>query len=588
MAYQVLYRKWRPKVFEDVAGQPQVTVTLKNELKSGRINHAYLFTGSRGTGKTTCAKILAKAINCLQPIDGDPCGECEICKGIDAGNVLDIAEIDAASNNGVDNIRSIIDEAAFTPAKAKYRVYIIDEVHMLSQGAFNALLKTLEEPPAHVVFVLATTEVHKLPATILSRCQRFDFRRIPPKDIAARLKYVAQHENINLDDDAAMLISVVADGALRDALSLLDRCMGVSSSITAQLVRTTAGLAGREHLYEITQSILQGSSQNVLKILERLYSDGKDMARLAQEIISHYRNIMLTKTMDNSTALVILSQEETQQISEQCKQMTLEQIVYAMDVLQLAIDHMGRGGDKRTELELALIKLCTPQLDDTIPALAARIAELERIVKQQPIQQAVPQPETPLQTAHATTPQPPVQSPLPQPNLQPDRVVQKPLENELPPLPNTEQPYSGTQPAEPQKEADLPQPQQPNTAVAQTQSLQEIIESAAPMTNWNEVLEVIKTYSKTIAAAFKNTTAYISGDYLLIDSTTDIPFRLLKQSAQRDKMRTAIKEVTGRVYRLGPYRNKEQEEKAEDPLTNFAQKLKDSGIEVKNTDNNKN
>ena len=222
--YQVLYRKWRPKVFADVSGQPQVTITLKNELKSARINHAYLFTGTRGTGKTTCAKILAKAVNCLNPQDGDPCGECEICKGIDEGFVMDIAEIDAASNNGVDNIRTIIEEAAFTPTKAKYRVYIIDEVHMLSTGAFNALLKTLEEPPKHVIFILATTEPQKLPVTILSRCQRFDFKRISIDDIIKRLKIICSESNIEIEDGALKIIAKMSDGAMRDAISILERC----------------------------------------------------------------------------------------------------------------------------------------------------------------------------------------------------------------------------------------------------------------------------------------------------------------------------------------------------------------------------
>lgn len=251
--YQVLYRKWRPQTFEDVSGQPQVTVTIKNELKNGRVNHAYLFTGSRGTGKTTCAKILAKAVNCLDPVDGNPCGKCENCIGIDNGNILDVVEMDAASNRKIDDIRSIIDEAQFTPAKAKYRVYIIDEVHMLTNEAFNALLKTLEEPPKHVVFILATTEVHKLPATILSRCQRFDFHRIAPEDISSRLTYVAQQENVEITNEATMLISAIADGALRDALSLMDRCIGISNQIDAKIVRDAAGLAQKDYLFDLAR-----------------------------------------------------------------------------------------------------------------------------------------------------------------------------------------------------------------------------------------------------------------------------------------------------------------------------------------------
>ena len=272
--YQVLYRKYRPSTFEDVVGQPQVTVTLKNELKSGRVNHAYLFTGSRGTGKTTCAKILSKAVNCLNLTDSNPCGECENCKGIDSGEILDVVEMDAASNRKIDDIRSIIDEVAFTPARAKYRVYIIDEVHMLTTEAFNALLKTLEEPPKHVIFILATTEVHKLPATITSRCQRFDFHRIAPKDIAYRLSVIAKAENITLTDEAALLISVIADGAVRDAISLLDRCIGIANGeVTADIVRDAAGLASKSYLFELCTCTINKNPAKALSIIDKLYGE---------------------------------------------------------------------------------------------------------------------------------------------------------------------------------------------------------------------------------------------------------------------------------------------------------------------------
>jgi len=278
--YRVLYRKYRPRVFADVIGQPQVTTTLKNELQSDRIAHAYLFTGSRGTGKTTCSKILAKAVNCLSPVNGDPCGECAICRGIEDGSVMDVVEIDAASNNGVDDIRMLREEADFTPANAKYRVYIIDEVHMLSIGAFNALLKTLEEPPPHVLFILATTEVHKLPATILSRCQRFDFHRIPPEDIADRLTYVCEQEGCTIDRDAALLIAGIADGAMRDSLSLLDQVMGQGEHITQEQVRRTAGLADKSRLIALAEGILSHDTAGAIDIVDALHRDAKDMARL--------------------------------------------------------------------------------------------------------------------------------------------------------------------------------------------------------------------------------------------------------------------------------------------------------------------
>ena len=253
--YQVLYRKYRPKVFSDVVGQSHITSTLKNEVETGKLSHAYLFTGSRGTGKTTCAKILAKAVNCLNPINGNPCCECEICKGIESGAILDVVEIDAASNNGVDNIRDIRDESAFAPASCKYRVYIIDEVHMLSIGAFNALLKTLEEPPAHVKFILATTEVHKIPATILSRCQRFDFKRVDSESMVSRMRFIANEEGFTLDEEAALLIAKIADGGMRDALSVLDQCVSREKHITTETVCSVAGLTGRQHLFDLADAV---------------------------------------------------------------------------------------------------------------------------------------------------------------------------------------------------------------------------------------------------------------------------------------------------------------------------------------------
>ena len=541
--YQVLYRKWRPKVFEDVSGQPQVTTTLKNELISGRINHAYLFTGSRGTGKTTCAKILAKAVNCLNPQNGDPCGECEICRGIDEGTVLDISEIDAASNNGVDNIRAIIEEAAFAPSKAKYRVYIIDEVHMLSPGAFNALLKTLEEPPSNVVFILATTEVHKLPATILSRCQRFDFHRIAARDIADRLEYVAQQENIQLEDEAALLIASVADGALRDALSLLDRCMGVSDNITSEVVQKTAGLAGRGHLFDITRRIIDKNVKQALEITQQLYNESKDMGRLCQELLDHFRNLMLIKTMKSPESLIMLSAQEREQAKQQAQEFSLEGIVYVMDVLQKSYDRMFKGGNKRAEMEMALIKLTSVQLDTSTEALMARIAKLERMVKNGVTVSSEPKAQS--ATAEVKEAAAPVVSKI-----------------------SKEQPTVQTTP-------------QAQAVASQAKTdYDTIVENAVPMEDWQEVLDVLRKYSITIATSFKNTRAYISGDYILIDSQNELAFKLLKQQSQRERMREAVKEVTGRVYKLGPYKKLEQQDKQENPLDQFIKQAKESGVPV--------
>ena len=378
--YQVLYRKYRPKVFADVYGQEHVTSTLKNEIKENRIAHAYLFTGSRGTGKTTCAKILAKAVNCENSVDGEPCNECEVCKGLDSGTIYDVVEIDAASNNGVDNIRDLREEANYTPSRGKYRVYIIDEVHMLSTGAFNALLKTLEEPPAHVIFILATTEVHKLPATILSRCQRFDFKRIQPETMSVRLKQVAQLEGMELDDDAAILIARIADGALRDGLSILDQCAGRSKKIDSALVSEVAGLAGHEALYKLTDCICTQNSSSAMTVISELYQNSYDMERLCVEMINHLRNFLIVKTVKDSRGLIICTDDEYNSIILSAVNFTLENVIFALDLFQDALTKIKTGANARVELEMAFVKLCEPKLDVNIDSLVDRISKLERAV----------------------------------------------------------------------------------------------------------------------------------------------------------------------------------------------------------------
>ncbi len=545
--YQVLYRKYRPKCFADVVGQPQVTVTLKNELTAGRVAHAYLFTGSRGTGKTTCAKILAKAINCLAPVDGDPCGECEICRGIDTGAVMDVVEIDAASNNGVENIRSLREEANFTPAAAKYRVYIIDEVHMLSIGAFNALLKTLEEPPAHVVFILATTEVHKIPATILSRCQRFDFRRIPAQQIAARLAFVAQQEGAAIDPDAALLIARLSDGALRDALSLLDQCLGRNRCVSAETVRQTAGLVGREYLFALSGAIREKNPSSALACIDELHNASKDMARLCEELSSHYRDMMLIKTMQDPRAVVALADDEFQSLTQQAAATPLAEILHCLDALQSALDRMSRAGNRRIEMEMTLLRLCSPELDGSADALVRRIAALEQGLPPASAQDA------------------PFKQPLPA------SAESASLPSSLSEPPAAASPLS----AQPQPSIAA-QPPSPSPICAS--SAEEIQANARPLDAWPEILQVLSGYSKVISSAFNGSSAYVSGDYVLIDAK-DMAFELLRRSAQRGKMRDAIRQVTGRVYKLGPYKKHQQEEK-NDPLAGLADLAQQAGIEV--------
>ncbi len=519
--YRVLYRKYRPRYFADVIGQPQVTDTLKNELRNDRIAHAYLFTGSRGTGKTTCSKILAKAVNCLSPENGDPCGRCEICRGIDDGSVLDVVEIDAASNNGVDDIRTLREEAAFTPANAKYRVYIIDEVHMLSIGAFNALLKTLEEPPEHVVFILATTEVHKLPATILSRCQRFDFHRISPKDIADRLKYVCQCENTEIDDNAALLLAGIADGAMRDALSLLDQCMGKGDRITETIVRQTAGLADKSHLIAITDAIIKKDSAAAVEIVDQLYSQSKEMLRLCDELTAHFRELMLIKSVKKPRDIIVMSDEDYSKANDQALALPMREVVAVIDSLQRAAEKMTRGANRRIEMEMTLVHLCTSVSPGSIdPAIEGRVAALERAVS------ALKRTPASVNTQTSNAPAPPV-------------MVNKPSADKM----------------------------------------EELRKNAVPFKEWPEVIEEIRKTSKTIAAGFDGSRAFLSGKYLLIDSQREICYELLRKSSQRDSVRNAVKMITGNDYKLGRY-SYPDEVKSDDALTGLITDLKAAGVSV--------
>ena len=555
--YRVLYRKWRPAVFTDVSGQEHITSTLQNEVSSGRLNHAYLFTGSRGTGKTTCAKILAKAVNCLNPQNGNPCGECEICKGIDDGSILDIVEMDAASNRKIDDIRQIIDEVQFKPSKCKYRVYIVDEVHMLTTEAFNALLKTLEEPPEHVIFILATTEVHKLPQTIRSRCQRFDFHRIPPKAIADRVEYVVSQENAEITESAALMLASVADGALRDALSLLDSCLAVSSHIDEEVVRNAAGLVSKTYLFELAAAIINKNPTKSLEIIDRLYSESKDMARLCDELVEHFRALMLIKTIKNPRDILIMSDDEFEQAVTQSDYLSLADIVFYMDVLSRAYQRMGRGTGDRTELEMALVKLSATELDGTVEALTARVTALEKAVKRgitvnyaQPAQQSV-QAEA-AQSASV-------------PNTQTE----------------VEEPFAKPEPEHKKAPVAKPAPEVKPVAQRASVNLDELYDNAVPFARWVEVVDSLKSVSRSIAAAFAGSTAYESGNYLLIDTNNELAFDLLRQNGRRTEIKQTLLELTGKNYSLGPYkRSTPKKVEKTDPLNSLVQSLEGSGVEI--------
>lgn len=357
--YLALYRKYRPRTFDDVISQEHITTTLKNQVANGTAAHAYLFTGSRGTGKTTCAKIMAMAVNCLDPQNGNPCLECERCREIMSGETTDIVEMDAASNNGVDDVRQLRDEVAYTPVSCKYRVYIIDETHMLSPAAFNALLKTLEEPPAHVKFIFATTEQHKVPATISSRCQRFEFRRVNIADSAERLLEVAEKENVSLDKDAAELISRLSDGGMRDALSLLDRCISADEHITSQTVRDCAGVADTQHLFAFSEMAAKKDAAGCIRLLGELYRNSKDLSLVIDELSTHYRDLMLYKTAPNDADLLSALPEDHVKIAETAALYELSDVLRCLVLLQQCADNIGKTKQRKTLAEMCLVKMCT-------------------------------------------------------------------------------------------------------------------------------------------------------------------------------------------------------------------------------------
>lgn len=550
--YQVLYRKYRPRVFADVYGQDHVTSTLKNEIKEGRISHAYLFTGSRGTGKTTCAKILAKAVNCPNAVDGEPCNACEICKGLDSGTIYDVVEIDAASNNGVDNIRDLREEVNYTPTRGKYRVYIIDEVHMLSTGAFNALLKTLEEPPAHVIFILATTEVHKLPATILSRCQRFDFKRIQPETMAVRLQQVAGLEGMELAPDAATLIARIADGALRDGLSILDQCAGRSKQITAQLVSEVAGLAGREALYRLSDAVLARDSSAAVEELAQLHENSYDMERLCVEMINHFRNFMMVKTVKKSRELIICTDDEYKHIEASAGQFTLAQILRGLDLFQSTLVKIKGGATPRIEMEMAFIRLCEPKLETDSDAINQRLSALERAV-----QNGVP--AAPVKT---------VQSPAPAAAPAPEPVPATSAEPVSAPVP---------EPAPVQ-----PEPPVPPEQAAAAPSLAPAADSEQQLfMQWADLMEILHRTDIALFGVLSGSQGYTRGEFFLIDSPNPTIKEFIKISTHAKAIRAALHELTGHNYKLGLFKKKSTEQAPRrDPLEDLLSKARENHIQI--------
>jgi len=454
--YQALYRKYRPQTFDDVVGQMAVTQTLKTQLLTEKMSHAYLFTGSRGTGKTSCAKILAKAVNCLHPENGNPCNRCAACRSIDDGSCMDVLEIDAASNNGVDNVRDLRDDAIYTPSQVRKRVYIIDEVHMLSISAFNALLKIIEEPPEHLLFILATTELHKVPATILSRCQRFSFRRISQEDIAARLQYVAYQENIDMDESAARVLSRLADGGMRDGLSLLDQVASATTGeLTSESVYACLGIAGEQRCGELMGYIAEHNTKNALKLFNRLYTEGKDLSAMLDELACLTRDLMIMKTAPGAGITMLSGVASDQEIAGLRDRFTAGELVRMMTVLQETMAGFTRSSSRRMDAELCIMNLCQPELSLDAESLNARLTRLEDqirsgniVVTSQPQAKAAPVPED--------------------------------LDDERPPMP-------GDDDAPPMEEDAAPAPKE---------------EPTAPMAFWTELLAAARKELKPPASGF--------------------------------------------------------------------------------------
>ena len=541
--YQALYRKYRPKNFDEVVGQEHITSVLKQEIASGRIGHAYLFTGSRGTGKTSCSKIIAKAVNCPHQQDGNPCGVCDICRGIDDGSILDVTEIDAASNNGVDNIRQLREEANFTPAVTNYRVYIIDETHMLSTGAFNALLKIMEEPPEHVIFILATTEVHKIPATILSRCQRFDFKRISPQVIAQRVIEVCQRENIDIQLPAAELIGRLAEGGMRDALSLLDVCSSSSEQITVEQVRQSAGLAVSDSLFAIGDAVLAQDIPAVLQEIDRMFANSVDFEKMCVQLISHYRGLMMAKALKDPENFVPGLSLDKEALTKQASRYSMGQILYSLTVLQDTLSRMGKTTQTRTELEMAVIRLTNPASDRSLDGILARLDRLEMQLK------------SGLAAAAAASANP--------------AAVSAPAASNQQAVPA--QPTAPVQPTVSADSAVSVDPPVPTVTKKE----------AVPFEPWSQVLEALRHSNTALHGALVNTQAYRYQEIVLIDC--DDPF-FLEMIRSNDYAKKSIHQAliagSGRDWRIGPFKKEQYHTAQDDPMEDILASAQQLGVDI--------
>ena len=604
--YQALYRKWRPRTFDDVVGQEHVVSTLRSELALGKLAHAYLFTGSRGTGKTTLAKIFAKAVNCLHPTEAGPCLACEICRGIDDGTVLDVVEQDAASNNGVDYIRALREETSFTPVSAAYRVYILDEVHMLSIGAVNALLKIMEEPPPHVIFILATTEVQKIPETLLSRCQRFDFRRLTQEQIVGRLNVIAAAEGARLLPGAGERIASLVNGGMRDAIGLLDQAMAVSPEISAENVDLVAGVAGRDHLFRLTEAVRTAGAEEIFAVIDELYERSFDVDRLCGDLHTWFRDLMLVKTCRDAARFVSVP-SDLPRLTAQAEGFTLPAIFHAMSALQQAQLSLTRVSSARSLLETTLLKLTDPRLDDSPEALLRRLEAVEARLTQgvhvrgpQPLS---PQPSAPEERPSVSVQPPYTRPPAPRQMPAPASSVPAPQPAPYPAVPGPVPQPAGSVPSEPQREAgaepspaaprsegetsgtgvpdgqaslfapdDTPRgnapaepqagpvpapPSSPRTALSGS-AFREIAQASAqaspiPDGEWSEIVAAVGQTNQPLCGALFGSKGYVSGQRVLI-SGSDFFLRMIREDPGAKKsLKAVLAAHYGQSFGIGPY-----------------------------------
>lgn len=536
--HKALYRKWRPQIFEDVIGQDYIITVLKNQVATGKVGHAYLFTGSRGTGKTTCAKIFSKAVNCECNNSGNPCLDCSICKSVANGSAIDVVEIDAASHTGVDNIRDIIEESAFLPAVCKYRVYIIDEAHMLSTSAFNALLKIMEEPPAHIIFILATTEVHQVPVTIISRCQRFDFARIPDDLIVAQLLKVAEGENINLDRDAAETLARLADGGMRDALSLFDQCASFDNNVTRAVVSKVSGQADRSFIVDMAKAALLQNTADALRLTKTAHSGSLSFSFITSELISFYRDVMIAKSVGTDDKSLFSMGTDFETLNEFAEKMGLAEIMFCLDILSETLNSLSKSSYPSVLFEQCMIKLCSPFLQSDNDAILARLEKLERRLS------SVPTDFSPFSSAYKA-----------------------PAEPAKPAVASTPEPQKPSEPANKPASAPVTQSNAPSQ------------DGKMPYNEWDRVLEILSRENPPLFGTLRASRAFIENDIVYID-TNDFSFTVLKGSEQnRQSLKAAVASVSGRPLKIAQYKVKSAAP-ASNAMAEILKRAERNGVDV--------